>query len=86
MKKNNIIWEIFLVISINCLIANATPLDDYVYKPDDHYRYEIIKQYIFQKSIFIFYFLMLIFNLKNHVQKYVLKLKYVMFLEFLNKM
>ena len=45
MKKNNLIWEIFLVISINCLIANATPLDDYVYKPDDHYRYEIIKQY-----------------------------------------
>jgi hypothetical protein len=45
MNKLNIFWAVALAISISIYFSNATPLDDYVYKPDDHYRYEIIKQY-----------------------------------------
>jgi hypothetical protein len=45
MKKFYLFWPLVFAISIKCLISNATPLDDYVYKPDDHYRYDIITQY-----------------------------------------
>ncbi len=45
MNKLNIFWTVALAISISIYVSNATPLDDYVYKPDDHYRYEILRRY-----------------------------------------
>ncbi len=38
-------WTVALAISISLYVSNATPLDDYVFKPDDHYRYEIMRTY-----------------------------------------
>ena len=45
MKILNKFCSILLAISLKSLFSNATPLDDYVFKPDDHYRYDIITQY-----------------------------------------
>jgi hypothetical protein len=45
MRKLKIFCSILLAISLKCIFSNATPLDDYVFKLDDHYRYDIIKTY-----------------------------------------
>jgi len=39
-------WKgISLLVAFTLMSSNATPLDDYVNRPDPNYRYDVIDQY-----------------------------------------